>query len=208
MVTKHHHLGSVCLPSGRVVACDPGWWPATEMKPFTEPVPPGHYQVYEVVLVDATLTESERMRKRQELADRYGLPVDGLRIDGSAAFLLRVSYTPAVSWEPALRDGEDPRTLGDGEFFGFGVDGGQGCFTSVEALPEMTELMDDDFEEWLETVSAACGSTLRLGDDHLDLVPYGCYFGDGTYPTWIGRDSDGAIVCFVTDMLTLSDKAD
>ncbi|MGN9813547.1 DUF4241 domain-containing protein [Micromonospora sp. BQ11] len=26
-------------------------------------------------------------------------------------------------------------------------------------------------------------------------------WGDGAYPTWIGRDADGTVACFVADML-------
>jgi Protein of unknown function (DUF4241) len=43
-----------------------------------------------------------------------------------------------VTWEPALRPGEDPATLQPDEFFGFGVDTGTGCFLDASAVPAMS----------------------------------------------------------------------
>jgi len=36
-----------------------------------------------------------------------------------------------VAWELALRAGQDPRLLGDGEFYGFGVDAGMACLVAA-----------------------------------------------------------------------------
>jgi len=33
------------------------------------------------------------------------------------------------------------------------------------------------------------------------VVAWASGWGDGAYPTWIGRDSSGEIACFVADML-------
>jgi hypothetical protein len=33
------------------------------------------------------------------------------------------------------------------------------------------------------------------------LIAYHSGWGDGSYPTWIGRDENGEVLCFVTDML-------
>jgi uncharacterized protein DUF4241 len=33
------------------------------------------------------------------------------------------------------------------------------------------------------------------------LFAYHSGWGDGAYPTWIGRDENGEVVCFLTDML-------
>ncbi|WP_431903084.1 DUF4241 domain-containing protein [Amycolatopsis thermoflava] len=38
---------------------------------------------------------------------------------------------------------------------------------------------------------------------HARRVPSG--WGDGSYPTWIGRTAGGAIACFVADFLVLRD---
>jgi hypothetical protein len=40
-----------------------------------------------------------------------------------------------------------------------------------------------------------------------NLIAYHSGWGDGSYPTWIGRSTSGDVACFVTDML-LYDKVD
>lgn len=173
------------------------------MEPFTESVPPGRYSVFEICLFDADLSAPERYAHSAETAELLGTSVEQERFASSAGFVLRISEASVAAWEPALRPGEDPRTLRDGHFYGFGVDGGQGCFTSAEALTDMDAAMEEDYEEWVEELCWSDGER-RVGEQGLDLVVYHCYFGDGAYPTWIGRDSEGRITCFLTDMLTVS----
>ncbi|MFD9736365.1 DUF4241 domain-containing protein [Umezawaea sp. NPDC059074] len=37
------------------------------------------------------------------------------------------------------------------------------------------------------------------------LVAFGSGWGDGSYPVWGGRTAEGAVACFVADMLLLHD---
>jgi hypothetical protein len=109
-----------------------------------------------------------------------------------AAARLDVTDRRVVSRELALRDGQDPLDLGAGEFFGFGVDAGMACFVDAEAAARLPEL-DSDLETF-DTDSYAV-----VGDGA--VVAWASGWGDGAYPTWIGRDSSGEIACFVADML-------
>jgi hypothetical protein len=36
------------------------------------------------------------------------------------------------------------------------------------------------------------------------MVVWSSGWGDGCYPTWIGYDADGAVACFIADMLLFS----
>jgi Protein of unknown function (DUF4241) len=40
-----------------------------------------------------------------------------------------------------------------------------------------------------------------------ERIAYRSGWGDGSYPTWIGRDDAGNVVCFVSDMLVLGPGA-
>ena len=98
------HAGTLRMPSGRLVATDPGWIDDRD-QPFTVTVPPGEYPVRLSVARFADNPENKRV----------------------AAAKLVIRDEPAQSWEMALLPGQDPRTLMNREFYGFGVDAGMGC---------------------------------------------------------------------------------
>lgn len=107
--------GELWLPSGEVIACDPfvslgGGW----TKPFTTRVAPGRYRVETAI---ATLVTPG--------ADPGGRP--HLR---TAAARLVIRDTATASWEHAVTEGQDVSGLGDGEFFGYGVDAGAAASTT------------------------------------------------------------------------------
>jgi hypothetical protein len=112
----------------------------------------------------------------------------------------------------ALRPDQDPAELGDDEFYGYGVDAGTGCFydaAAEEAFPEVQEDEDegplwDAFEnsDWSPgphlVKSASTGHT---------LVAFTSGWGDGFYPTWIGRSASGEVTCFLTDFFVAPDPS-
>lgn len=61
-----------------------------------------------------------------------------------------------------------------------------------------------DRENVLGDAVAAPMSDLESGTN---LIAYRSGWGDGSYPTWIGRDADGHVICFLADMLLLPDNA-
>ena len=183
-------LGTLRLPSGALVACDPTYlrpvepdaseWATTKSytyqqtrHPFTATVPPGDYPVV--------------------LSRFRWLRGSGPTV---AAVKVWVGDGPVDSWEMALRAGEDPRTLPDGGFFGFGVDAGTGCFfdaTAASALASRTREFALGYEESSELTDDASGA---------NLIAFHSGWGDGSYPVWIGRTAVGDINCFVADLLT------
>jgi Protein of unknown function (DUF4241) len=116
--------GMLHLATGRLVACDPFWGSTIERwcDPFTVTVAPGRYPV--------TLSG---VRWDPALHPRALPP-----IPRGAAAKLTIRDEPPVTWELALRPGEDPATLQPDEFFGFGVDSGKGCFLDASAVPAMS----------------------------------------------------------------------
>ncbi|MFI5715056.1 DUF4241 domain-containing protein [Nocardia sp. NPDC051750] len=95
-IVAHSSRGKLDMPTGHVVACEPTRF--FDGIPFTETIAPGRYEVQEIVLRD---------------------PDSGNEWTPVVAVLLRVSEAPAVSWEMAVRAGQDPRALEDGGFYGF-----------------------------------------------------------------------------------------
>ena len=108
-----------------------------------------------------------------------------------------------MSWEPALRPGQDTRLLGDKEFFGFGVDAGLGCFVDAEGVAAAKEAISWDFEMFMG-VDAEHPMKLDLDGGHT-MVVFSSGWGDGSYPSWIGRSAEGDVVCLVADLLVVSD---
>ena len=161
-----HAAGPLHLPSGRLVAADPSSLDHGE-EPFTVTVAPGRYPV---TISLATFTDDPGHRR-------------------VAAARLRVADSPTVTWELAVRAGQNVLDLGAGEFFGFGVDAGLGCFVDEDNRERLAG-------EW-ERLDFDRFATLPGGD----LVAWSSGWGDGAYPTWTGRDASGAVTCFVADML-------
>lgn len=166
--------GEVKLSSGVLLATDPGYLtqalPAWE-GPLTARFAPGSYPV--------------QLSIAQNLANDWGT-VAGARII--------VSDKPVVSWELGLREAQHEIDLGDGEFYGLGVDTGIASFTDVEAVSSVADPAQE--------VSAALDDWHGTVDDGA-LVMWHAGYGDGSYPVWVGRDADGAVAVFVADMLVL-----
>jgi hypothetical protein len=171
-----HPAGPLHLSSGRLVAADPSMLDSSA-QPFSVAVAPGTYPV-SVSL--ATFADDPRHSR-----------VCAARLD--------VGDRPAVRWELALRDGQEPLDLGYREFFGFGVDAGMACFVDADAVDRMKDVwrtLDGLVEPRHRTIGSGA------------MVAWSSGWGDGAYPTWIGYDCTGAVTCFVADMLLFSDEDD
>jgi hypothetical protein len=176
--------GTLTMPSGRLVVKDPSW--STEVGPYSVTVPPGSYQV----LVSQV---------------RFAGNTDNTRV---AAARLVVCDAGVESWEMALLAGLDMRILPDGGFFGFGVDGGQGCFYDASGAATLGSngwLADLDLAGELDYNAAFFTAPVTDPESGANLIAFQSGWGDGSYPVWIGRTAGGEVACFVADMLLLSD---
>ncbi|WP_308080475.1 DUF4241 domain-containing protein [Streptomyces sp. NK15101] len=97
--------------------------------------------------------------------------------------------------------GDDPAEPGEDEDFGYGVDAGTGCFYDASADGAFPGTEDEEGAVWaaMETVGYGPAVFMAEGDDGHSLAGFASGWGDGCYPTWIGRDASGEVVCFVTD---------
>ncbi|RMB84759.1 DUF4241 domain-containing protein [Streptomyces shenzhenensis] len=186
------------LPSGRVIAMEPlgcGLGDPAEMA-FTQRVRPG---IYPVVLVTV---------------DVIG-PEGGHRDTRVAAARLEIRDEPVATWELALRPGEDTEELDDDELFGYPVDSGTGCFVDAQTFQAVSE--EEDFavrvmdsmrdrpQAPASSVPECAAITMSVGDDDHAVIVFRTGWGDGDYPTWIGRTIDGDVACFLTDFHVLLD---
>jgi len=175
--------GVLRLPTGRLVAVDPSWLsprPPPGIGPFTVTVAPGVYPLTLALL------------RWQDL--RVG------------AARLTIRDEPVSRWEMAVRAGEDLSTLPPWYSPGFGVDVATIALSHVVALDAASRLESSDptaFDVWHDDRPV----------ERTELVPganaiaFNTGWGDGSYPVWIGRTRDGAVGCFIVDMLMLAAPA-
>lgn len=186
--------GLLNLTSGRIVACDP-------------------------------LVQPERPPFARELQQRGAFPVEVLHDRGDHALAVlwlreHVGVRAAdLRWEMALLEGqslETLETLGEGEFYGYPVDAGVGCFMDTDAAAAMAErdqreAADPDYVSYYDDVLAG-----EMGDDDtVDHYPLGAGsasntvifrsgWGDGSYPCFWALDAAGEPVALVTDFMTMT----
>jgi len=177
-----YDLGPVVLPTGRVVGCDPLVPQAT---PFVDAVAPGSYQLRAwVAILSKDGSESQR------------------RI---AALHLIVADEPVTAWSMALLPGQDAATLGEDDFFGYGVDAGTGTLAdqvAIEALSEWDyEQVDEAFIPAQIPIDPIEAVIVKVVEERTAANVYvvGSGWGDGVYATYVGRTKDGRIAGFVTD---------
>jgi hypothetical protein len=172
--------GDVVLPSGRLVASD-GY--IVDGEAFAIDLPAGRH------------------------------PVGILRVDFAdgdkrvAAALVRFGKGHPVSWDLALVSGQDPTVLAPDEIFGYGVDSGTGSFTSPEAVAVLKS--PTDYDAYADAMMSAMPATAEAselsGQVEVDpatganVVAFWSGFGDGVYPSYIGKDGDGRIVAVLTE---------
>jgi len=185
-VLEPHDLGDVVMPTGEVVGCDPL---VSRDTPFTVTVPPGTYPLRAWVAV--------MHRDGAEWQRRI------------AALQLVVDDAPAVTWTMALTDGQDPSTLGEDEFFGYGVDAGTGTLADRAAIVALDAWDYDDVEDALIPADFPAdpvqGVLSAVTDEptgaNVFVVSSG--WGDGHYATYTGHAADGRLTSFVTDFAVL-----
>jgi hypothetical protein len=187
---QRRFCGTLNITSGRVVACDP-------------------------------VVQPERAPFARELPARGAFPVEVLHASGRHALAVlwlreRAGLRAAdLHWEMALLEGQSPDTLGDGEFFGYPVDAGLGCFMDTDAAAAMArreakEAARADFISYADDVLSG-----EMGDAHIvdhypdgagsahNLVIFSAGWGDGSYPSFWALDAAGDPVALVTDFMTM-----
>lgn len=118
---------------------------------------------------------------------------------GARVAAARVTFldSPTREWEMALRPDEDLRLLGEGHFYGVGVDTGTAAFMDATRMVIEDQLDEDLF---IPLGSDSHFSVELPGTEpEPNLIAFRAGQGDGTYPVWIGRTDDGQVGCVVVD---------
>ncbi|WP_176960029.1 DUF4241 domain-containing protein [Lentzea jiangxiensis] len=194
-VVTVQQAGELALPTGRLVAADPFvLWPE-DAEAFTDEVEPGSYPV-SVSLVS--------------YLDGDGVPDlrQGYRV---AAAKVTVRDEPAYSWRPAVLPGEHVPMLPVMPEFGYEVKSSTGAFFDLSAAPALDRLASDDeagdcaLIDALNAVGGGRGpATVTDPRTGLNVVAFSTGWGDGVYPTWVGRNTAGDPVAFVTDFFVIN----
>jgi hypothetical protein len=183
-----HNIGLLEVTTGRVAASDPLVSP--DPPAFTQAVPNGRHPVR---VIAARFGEDERI----------------------AYALLRFSQASAVRWANARSGEEDTQPLGAGEFFGYGVDSGTGCFMDPHAgrlLSARMEQEDDYFETIIDEMEKTYAHTRSWADIHPDasspsnVICFSSGWGDGSYPSFFGFDAEGNVAVLVTDFMVVGEE--
>jgi hypothetical protein len=118
--TNIKHLGKLHVPTGSIVICD--GIVINDAKPLSQKIPAGDY--------DVSVLISEQGSKDAP-NERYALAK------------LTVSNNPAVKWQLATTDGQNIHKLKPGEYFGYAIDAGVGCFMDEQTYREYDEFSEE-----------------------------------------------------------------
>ena len=102
----------------------------------------------------------------------------------------------------ALTAGQSLDDLPEGDFHGYGVDSGTGCFVDVDTVRLFDEADADQLIAELAKTYVHTWSWANLVVNPAtggNLAAFSSGFGDGGYPSYFGYDGSGCLVCLVTD---------
>ena len=189
MVVERRVIGELLVPTGEIVACDPlTFFP--EIEGFAVRAPTGRYPVV------LSIAHIKYDNKDDEEDQRV------------ACAMLQISPARPQRWDLAIAAGQDVGTLGEDEFFGYGVDSGTGCFMDKAAVAALDRKHHEEPEYWQKLIGALDETyvhTRSWGDITLDpetklnLIMFSSGWGDGAYPSFWGYDDNGNVACLVTD---------
>lgn len=184
-------IGAVHFPTGTIFACDPMVEPE-DASPFIQTIPVGTYPV-KICVVPS-----------KKYGDRY------------ACAKVEVSGEKPIRYELGMTGKENlDEELGEGDYFGFGVDTGMGCVADIQTQAALKIYWDKRLEEdpdidfyndlfcdLLEENAKAhpkyqssYGDWLNwmVPDTDCNLPIFASGWGDGSYPVYFGYDAAGEV---------------
>jgi hypothetical protein len=182
MEFEQRDIGTLTLPSGRIVLCD------ALVEPHAAPL------------------------ERRVEPGAFGVRISIARLEGGderiAAALLRFRPGTVEDWELAMPPNAVPLEPAETHFVGYRVESGTGCFAAAEAAARLAARLDAE-PEFHEQIAAALRASYRDTRDWADIRPaastpanailFSSGLGDGVYPSFWGLASDRRPVCLITD---------
>jgi hypothetical protein len=195
-------MGTVTIPTGRVLVCDPLVYLHESSGTYFSTVPTGTFPLTAAVVM------------LEEDHPRY------------AAVKLAFSDAVPVRFTEALIGNENLAEVHEGEYFGFNVDAGLGTIVDAAARDAWREfhgnwtkehpdgnIYDDFFAEEFRKSREKHPKYQREDGDwinwtipgtNLSIPMFQSGFGDGTYPAYFGYDKNGAICRLVIHFINIA----
>jgi len=150
-VMKVVDAGELVLPTGKIIACDPGYLIVSQLheQPFTRSVPPGRYPVQIALL-------RQRGWKKNPNFERVAC--------GKITF----QDAPVKKWEMAVQPRWDASKLKPGYILGYGVDGGEGCFLDERTQSRLPKDQTAYFEAFTKAMRFQSEAFLSLQSNPAD----------------------------------------
>lgn len=178
-------FAELILPTGRIVANDPVIMFETD--PYLGTVRPGKYPVYLHILHE----DKDRRVAFAEIRFTQGQP---------------------VTFRLARTERNQDEVLEPGEFLGYGVDSGTGCFMDASVAETIEGFQDkesdahfDRLNELLDESYVHTYSTASFVPEGArgNVVAFSSGYGDGGYGSYWGYDKKGKLCCLLTDFGTI-----
>ena len=188
--------GTLYLPSGRLVACDPFVFLQPRNNPHVV-VPIGHFPV------TVTLADVSAKLDRSHIREAY------------ASIIFAEGEEKCRRALPLAREGEQRPVLDEGKFIGFPVDAGTACFVDdsvIESgMPDPKTWFEELFENeradsWFNRMddpghirTGIANIQLPLATSGENLILFHSGWGDGVYPVVGGFDGDDHLLAVHID---------
>jgi hypothetical protein len=177
-------IGTIYVETGKIIACDP--IVMRDAHPFGQRFPKGSFPVQ---LSIAKYDNDERV----------------------AFSRIYFSDHPVAKWEFAVAKGKKQIPLASKDFYGYGVDGGEGVFIDSAANEDFTRMSNKDEDLWETVFSDEMAKNYHNTWEFMvydfgghKLACFSTGFGDGTYATYVGYDANGKICRLLTDFGLIS----
>lgn len=203
VAVSSHHVGTLVLTSGRVVACNPLTLPPRPLpkahllallaldhrEPFSRTVRPGRYPVVLSIF------------RRRRVSDRSAH-------ESIAMAMVRFEDERPVRWEMAARGERSPSSLRPNERYGYRADPDITAFLDADVVERVSDKHQQFVESFTEGVKPSWSSTVLTLDPKsgANVVAFSSGqlapspLGHNVYCSWWGLAEDGRPVCLVTDL--------
>jgi hypothetical protein len=192
---KRQNIAKLKLSSGEILACDPYGDISVKSSFKNYKVPRGDYNVELFISYKSTKTILNSTNYISESED--------IRV---AAACVYFSNKKPITFEIATKKDENVDILRDGEYFGYGVDSGLGCFMDKDAAYLYDEKYGFYPEEFYDRIDLKF-QNLEEGlvrwvdfdfNENNNLVAFSTGYGDGIYASYWGIDERDHPVCLIT----------